>query len=73
MFCFIFEKIRSAQGEKYLCRAMLKINPFALPKAKEKMLGSLFQVLPITNKNVILSTTVLFFHFFWEIVMKINW
>ena len=40
MFCFIFEKkFRSAQGEKYLCRAMLKINPFALPKAKEKMSG----------------------------------
>ena len=44
MFCFIFEKknFRSAQGEEYLCRAMLKINPFALPKAKEKMSGLFF-------------------------------
>ena len=65
MFCFIFEKKTFAlpKAKKYLCRAMLKINPFALPKAKEKCLGSLFQVFPFMNKNVILSTTVLFFTF----------
>ena len=62
MFYFIFEKKTFAlpKAKKYLCRAMLKINPFALPKAKEKMSG-LF-VSSIAN-HVILSTTVLFFTF----------
>ena len=49
MFClFSFEKFALPKAKRILCRAM-KITPFALPKAKEKCRGFLFQVFPFNE------------------------
>ena len=41
MFCFVFlrKKFALPKAKSIFCRAMMKINPFAMPKAKEKMSG----------------------------------